>query len=69
MNIPDYLKTAFEKTNITMGLLCKMWLDLLRSSLFIICKSFVRPHRDYGDIIYDQTISNIFHQKMKAMLH
>ena len=25
-----------------------------RSSLLTIVKSFVRPHLDYGDVIYDQ---------------
>ena len=31
-----------------------MILSLPRSSLLTIYKSFVRPHLDYGDIIYDQ---------------
>ena len=31
-----------------------MNLLLPRSSLLIICKSFVRPHLGYGDVIYDQ---------------
>ena len=31
-----------------------MNLSLLRPSLLTIYKSFVRPHLDYGDLIYDQ---------------
>ena len=31
-----------------------------------ICKSFVRPPLDYGDIIYDQLNSFAFHQKLES---
>ena len=31
-----------------------MNLSLPRSSILTIYKSFVRPHLDYGDVIYDQ---------------
>ena len=31
-----------------------MNLSLPRSSLLTIYKSFLRPHLDYGDVIYDQ---------------
>ena len=32
----------------------KLNLLLPRSSLLTVCKSFIRPHLDYGDVIYDQ---------------
>ena len=28
-------------------------------------KTFVRPHLDYGDIIYDQSYNETFHQKLE----
>ena len=34
-------------------------------SLLTICKSFIRPHLDYGDITYDQAYTVSFHQKIK----
>ena len=34
-------------------------------SLLTICKSFIRPHLDYGDITYDETYTVSFHQKIK----
>ena len=40
---------------------------LPRGSLLTIFKSFVRPHLDYGDVIYDQSYNNAFHQKMESM--
>ena len=30
-------------------------------------KSFVRPHLDYGDVIYDQHYDNSFHQKLESI--
>ena len=29
-----------------------------------ICKSFIRPHLDDGDIIYDETCNASFHKKL-----
>ena len=36
------------------GLIRKLSSLLPRSSLLIIYKSFVRPHLDYGDVVFDQ---------------
>ena len=40
---------------------------LLRGPLLTICKSFIRPHLDYGDVIYDQHYNNSFHQKLESV--
>ena len=32
-----------------------------------IYKSFARTHLDYGDIIYDQTFNESFHQRIESM--
>ena len=29
--------------------------------------SFIRPHLDYGDTVYDQTYNNSFHQKLESI--
>ena len=34
-----------------------------RSALLTIYKTFVRPHFDYGDIIFEQDYSSSIHQK------
>ena len=36
------------------GIIKKLSKTLPQHALITICKSFVRPHLDYGDIIYDQ---------------
>ena len=36
------------------------------SSLISIYTSFVRPHLDYGDVIFDKTYNNFFQQKLES---
>ena len=38
-----------------------------REPLLTIYKSFVRPHLDYSDVIYDQHHHNSFHQKLESI--
>ena len=56
-----------SKVNKTIGLLCKLHNILPRSALFTIYKSFIRPHLDYGDIIYAQAYNALFHQKLELL--
>ena len=67
LSLLNHFKTVFEKTNKKLGLFRKLQLVLARSSLLIIYKLFVRPHLDYGDIIYNQGYNTTFHQKMEAV--
>ena len=55
------------KTNKTIGLLRKISNLLPRQALVTIYKAFVRPHLDYGDVLYDQTFNNSFHAKMESI--
>ena len=56
-----------NKINKTIGLLRKLQNTLPRSSLLAIYKSFIRPHLDYGDIIYDQAYNVSFQQKIESI--
>ena len=40
---------------------------LPRTTLITICKAFVRPHLDYGDILYDQAFNNSFHYRLESV--
>ena len=44
-----------------------MNLLLLRSSLLTIYKSFVRPHLDYGDVIYAQLNNSSLSVKIESV--
>ena len=37
-------------------------------SVKTMCKVFVRPHLDYGDMIYDKAYNKTFHQKLESCL-
>ena len=49
------------------GLLRKLWSILTRTSLLTIYKSFIRPHLDYGDIVYDQPSNDAFSNKLETV--
>ena len=55
------------RENKTIGLLRKPQTLLPRGPLITIYKSFIRPHMDYGDMIYDQTFNILFQQKMETI--
>lgn len=57
----------YNKVNITIVLLRKLYNKLSRASLITIYKTFIRPHLDCGDIIYDKAYSNSFHQKTESV--
>ena len=67
LNFLEHIKNILTKVNKTIGLLRKLQNILPRRSLLTIFKSFVRPHLDYGDVIYDQSYNNTFHQKMESI--
>ena len=50
----DHINEKIKKATKGVNVIRKMNLLLPRSSLLTIYKSFVRPHLDYGDVIYDQ---------------
>ena len=67
LSFEDHFKMIMNKVNKTIGLLRKLQNILPRSALLTIYKSFIRPHIDYGDIIYDQAYNTSFHQKLERL--
>ena len=61
------LETVLCKINKTIGLTRKLQNLLPRSDLITLCKAFVRPHLDYGDILYDQARNELFHLKLESI--
>ena len=49
------------------GVIKKLSNTLPRDALLTIYKSFVRPHLDYGDIIYDQSQNEPFSNKLESI--
>ena len=54
LNFKTHIQTKISKAMTGVGIINKLRSVLPRSSLSTIYKSFVRPHLDYSDVIYDQ---------------
>ena len=67
LNFQENLNKALSKVNKIIGLLRKLQAFLPRQSLVTVYKAFIRPHLEYGDIIYDQTYNKSFYQKMESI--
>ena len=55
-----HLNDKISKANKGVGLIKRLYFYLPRKSLLNIYKSFIRPHLDYGDVIYDQPSNDSF---------
>ena len=67
LNFQEHLDNIMSKVDKTIGLLRKLQAVLQRPTLVTIYKAFIRPHLDYGDIIYDQAYKESFHQKLESI--
>ena len=52
LDFQEHLKDKLSKISKTIGLLRRLQKILTRAPLLTIYKPFIRPHLDYGDIIY-----------------
>ena len=62
-----HLTVITTKINKTIRLLWKLQNILPRPRLITIYKAFVRPHLDYGDVIYHKTYSKTMHRKFESI--
>ena len=60
LNFNHHIKEKMTKAMKEIGVIKRLSKMLPRHSLFTIYKSFVRPHPDYGDILYDQPKNKSF---------
>ena len=64
-----HLNEKISKCNKGIGLIRRLFNTLPRKSLLTIYKSFVRPHLDYADIIYDQPHIKVLCDKIESVLY
>ena len=67
LNFSEHINEKLKKVTKSINLLRKLNLTLPRSSLLIIYKSFIRPHLDYGDIVYDQPNNSSLSEKFESL--
>ena len=62
-----HLSEKISKANKGIGLIKRLYFHLPRKSLLSIYKSFIRPHLDYGDVIYDQPHNDTFCRMIESV--
>ena len=67
LTFEEHLLNVFKTVNRTIGLMRKLQSVLPRITLVTIYKAFVRPHLDYGVILYDQAFNNSFHDRLGSI--
>ena len=67
LNFFNHIKGKISKANKDIGILRKLYNVLPRNSLITIYKSFIRPHLDYGAIIFEQPENDSFCKKTNLL--
>ena len=67
LNFSYHIKEKMSKAMKGIGIIKKLSKTLSWHALITIDKSFVRPHLDYGDVIYDQPNNESFNQKTERI--
>ena len=67
LNFSHHIKEKISKACKGIGVIRKLHHILPRHSLLTIYKTFIRPHLDYGNIIYDQPNNQAFSNKLEAV--
>ena len=66
LNFSGHINEKIKKTDKVIDVIRKMKLSLPRSFLLTIYKWFVRPHPDYGDVIYDKPNNSSLSDKIES---
>ena len=66
LTFEERVNNVLAKVNKAVGLLRKLRNILPRTTLITIYKAFIRPHLDYGDVLYDQAFNNSFKEKLES---
>ena len=67
LDFNTHIDQKIKKCNKLIGLMKRLSVQLPRSALLTIYKSFIRPHLDYGDILYDKPNNENFQNKIEQV--
>ena len=67
LTFEEHLNNVTAKVKKAVGFLRKLRNILLSTTLITIYKAFIRPHLDYGDVLYDQNFNNSFNVECLAL--
>ena len=66
-NFNNHSSEKINKANKGIGIIRRLYKFLPRASLINIYKAFVRPHLDYGDLIYGNSSNATFSQMIESV--
>ena len=67
LNFDEHIQCILIKTRKIIGLIRKLQPIIQRAALLTIYKPFLRPHLDYGDVIYDRAFIKSFQNKLESV--
>ena len=67
LSFDEHIQWILIKTRKIIGMIRKLQPIVLRADLLTIYKSFLRPHLDYGDVIYDRAFNESFRNKLESV--
>ena len=67
LSFDEHIQCILIKTQKIIGLIRKLQPVIPRAALLTIYKSFLRPHLDYGDVIYNRTFNKSFQNKLESV--
>ena len=67
LNFLKHTEDKISKANKGIGLLRKLYYFVPRKTLLSIYKSYIRPHLDYADVIYDQPQNMSFSDRLESV--
>ena len=67
LSFDEHIQCILIKTHKILGMIKKLQPIIPRAALITIYKSFLRPHLDYGDIIYDRAFNESFQNKLESV--
>ena len=67
LSFDEHIQFILIKARKIIRLIRKLQPIIPRAALLTIYKSFLRPHLDYGDVIYDGTFNESFQNKLESI--
>ena len=67
LSFDEHIQCILIETHKIIGMIRKLQPIIPRAALLTIYKSFLRPHLDYGDVIYDRVLNESFQNKLESV--
>ena len=67
LSFDEHIQCILIKTHKIIGMIRKLQPIIPRAALLTIYKSYLRPHLDYGDVIYDRAFNESFQNKLESV--